>query len=502
MLNQAKVILISSEGLETRVAILEGNLLAEYYIEDTGKPRLRGNIYLGAVRDILPGMEAAFVDIGLERNAFLYVEDIPGFRRGADKSTSSKINELLKEGQNVVVQVVRPPAGGKGARVTGHITLPGRKLVLSPTSRAAGVSRKLEDNERERLTGICRELKPPGMGIIARTAAEGATREEIVADLEYLMKLWRLVSERAEKGHPPACVYGELGLASSIVRDVFSPDYVKLIVDEAETFEEVTHLVRNTSPGLLSRIELHKDHSLPLFEKYNIPRQVTAALNRKVWLRSGGYIAIDRTEALTAIDVNTGKYTGGKNLEQTVYKTNLEAAAEIVRQLRLRDIGGIIVIDFIDMLNQDKRDAVFECLNSALKQDRTKSRVVGISRIGLVEMTRKNVSMGLSTHYFDTCPTCGGLGKVGSRHRDSVDVAHKIVTLARRQAGVHLLFGVSAEVMAELSESDGHLLKRLSRQSGKQVRLYAVPELSGDELMLAAEGTEEDVERYLERLRY
>lgn len=501
-MNQPKVILMSSEGLETRVAILEGNLLAEYYIEDTGKPRLRGNVYLGAVRDILPGMEAAFVDIGLERNAFLYVDDIPGFKRGATKGSSPSIKDILKEGQTVVVQIVRPPSGGKGARVTGRITLPGRKLVLSPTSHAAGVSRKLEDGERERLTALCRELKPPGVGIIARTAAEGATREELVADLEYLTKLWRVVGERAEKGHPPTAVYAESGLASSIVRDVFSSDYDRLIIDEPETFEEVTHLVRNTSPSLLDRISLHDDPSLPLFEKYNIPRQVTAALNRKVWLRSGGYIAIDRTEALTAIDVNTGKYTGGKNLEQTVYKTNLEAADEIVRQLRLRDIGGIIVIDFIDMPNPDKRDAVFECLNSALKQDRTKSRVVGISRIGLVEMTRKNVSMGLFTHYFDTCPTCGGLGKVASRHRDSVEVAHKIVRLARKQEGVNILFGVSAEVMAELSDSDGHLLKRLQRQSGKKVRLYAVPELSGDELMVAAEGTEEDVERYLERLRY
>jgi ribonuclease G len=418
-----------------------------------------GNIYLGRVKDILPGMQAAFIDIGIGRNAFLYVEEIV-YPRGGEEEPVPPIQHLLKPGQDILVQVIKEPMDSKGARVTTQVTLPGRYLVLLPFSDFVGASRRLPDEERQRLKEICEQSKPRGKGLIARTAAEGANVAELREDVKKLLLFWRKISRRVRSSNPVQLIYQEPQLALRIIRDQFSNDFRRLVIDNKDDYDAIIDFLKSIDPGLAQRVELYGER-LPMFDKYNINQDIENAMKRKVWLRSGGYISIDHTEALTAIDVNTGKYVGKTTLEQTIFKTNLEAAGEVVRQLRLRDIGGIIVIDFIDMQDQANRDEVFRVLNEALASDRTKTRVIEISRLGLVEMTRKNVSQGLLEFQADVCPHCHGLGVVLSDSTVGAQVYRHIKKIAATHSAESFIFKTNhrgMEFLEKKGKLTGHVL--------------------------------------------
>jgi ribonuclease G len=494
-LGKHKEILVSVDEFETRVAILEDRQLVEFYIEEADRPRVGGNIYLGRIKDILPGMEASFVDIGLERNAFLFVNEVLVPEAEFD-SPPQEIQKLLKTGQEVVVQVLKEPVGTKGARVTAQPALAGRKSVLLPMSRFIGVSKRLETAERTRLHELAEKIRPAEMGIIVRTAAEGAGEEELAGDIDFLVQLWKDISERAKGLRAPALVYKEMDLAERIIRDVLSADYARLTVDSPEKKKEIVALVQTMAPELKDRVRLYQG-KIPLFSKHNIESQVETALKRRVWLRSGGYIAIDKIEALTGIDVNTAKYTGGRNLEQTIYRTNLEAAVEIARQLRLRDIGGIIVVDFIDMQEPAHREALFEAFSKALSEDRTKSRVIEISRLGLLEMTRKNMSAGVQAHYYESCGVCG-TGKVLSRRRAAIEAYRKIKKVVLVHASKAFVFKVAPDV-AEAIEQEGWLL-RLAETTEKTIFLQPTPGLERGGAILGKEGSKGQIEKFLNTL--
>jgi ribonuclease G len=404
---------------ENRVALLEDNELAEIYIENSNSVRLVGNIYRGKVMSVLPGMQAAFVDIGYEKNAFLYAGDIIEKKEYCDdeddeavSSRDCNIADMLKAGQELTVQVVKEPIGTKGPRVTTNITLPGRYLVLLPGANYTGVSRRIEnENERAKLKKAAEELKPEGMGLIIRTASEGKEEEEFVDDLNFLMKLWEGIKKKEKSGPVPRCIHKDLGLIYRTVRDMFTGDISRFVINNKEEYEKVLDIVDILSPALKSRVE-YFGRDYDIFEYYGLESKIARALSRKVWLKCGGYLVIDRTEALTVIDVNTGKYIGAKSLENTVLKTNLEAAGEIAKQIRLRDIGGIIIIDFIDMHEPEHQQMVLDELRQALKRDRTKTTVVGMTGLGLIEMTRKKVRKELSSQLITDCPYCDGTGKV------------------------------------------------------------------------------------------
>ncbi|GIV01037.1 MAG: hypothetical protein KatS3mg014_2652 [Actinomycetota bacterium] len=404
-----KVMVITEHGERDQIAVLEGRELVQHYVTRIGARSMVGNVYLGRVQNVLPGMEAAFIDIGRGRNAVLYAGEVnysPEDLEGA----APRIERVLRPGQSVIVQVTKDPIGGKGARLTAQISLPGRYLVLVPNAEVTGISRRLPEEERKRLKAIHRKIRPEGHGLIVRTAAEGATEEELVADLNRLLEEWAGIERRAKKAKAPAVLYEEPELTVRVVRDLFTDEeFRELVTDSPRVYEIVTAYLRQADPDLLPKVRLHEG-PLPVFEEYHIVEQIHKGLDRKVWLPSGGYIVIDRTEALTVIDVNTGKSVGTTNLEETVVNTNLEAAREIARQLRLRDIGGMIVIDFIDMLLEQNKKKVIETLREALAQDKSRSQVFDISPLGLLEVTRKRVSGGLLEAFSETCPTCEGRG--------------------------------------------------------------------------------------------
>jgi len=401
---EKKQMLISSSNGVSKVAILEGPTLVQYYSsENTGKSKV-GNIYLGKVKNVLPGMEAAFVSFGEEKNGVLYVADIEG------STKNSKIENLLKTDQEILVQVVKDAMGEKGARLTGQISLPGRYLVLIPNSKTKGISRRLADNERERLDKIIRKIKPNNFGVIVRTAAEGVSEESLKVDIEKLVEEWKTVSNY-QSGDAPKLIHKEPDVSIKVIREHLNSTFKKVLIDKKSQYDEVKEYVELTSPEILDIVD-HYDDQLGLFERYHIEDQIKKALDRKVWLPSGGHLIIDRTEALTVIDVNTGKFVGKNSLEETVYENNLEAAEEIARQLRLRDIGGIIVIDFIDMESQKKQQNLLNKFKQELAKDKTRTQVFDISRLGLVEMTRKNVAAGLIESFSDECEKCNGRGLI------------------------------------------------------------------------------------------
>lgn len=404
---------------ENRVALLEDGELAEIYIERPDIDRLVGNIYRGKVCSVLPGMQAAFVDIGYEKNAFLYAGDIIARKEYSEDDDyhphdvkNLNIADLVSAGQELTVQVIKEPMGSKGPRVTTNITLPGRHLVLLPGADYTGVSRRIEDEiERTKLKKIAEKLKPEGMGLIVRTASEGMEEEDFTDDLDFLLKLWESIKKKERSGPVPRCIHKDLSLVYRMARDLFTRDIDKFVINDRNHYEKILELVDIVSPDLKRRVEYFaKD--VDIFEYYQLDSKLAHALSRKVWLRCGGYLVIDRTEALTVIDVNTGKYVGRRNLEDTVLKTNMEAADEIARQLRLRDIGGIIIIDFIDMHDKEHQQMVLERLKQALKKDRTRTIVVGMTGLGLIEMTRKKVRQDLSSIMQMECPYCEGTGRL------------------------------------------------------------------------------------------
>ena len=403
--------MVVTEGAErTQIGVLEGPTLVEHYVTRKSGRSMVGNIYLGRVQNVLPGMEAAFVDIGRGRNAVLYAGEVNYNEEDLD-GEAPRIERVLKAGQPVLVQVTKDPIGAKGARLTAQVSLAGRYLVLQPEDNTFGISRRLPETERSRLRDILKEVRPKGLGLIVRTAAEGASADDLRADLARLQARWETVGGKAKKASAPAVIYSEPELVVRVIRDIFSPDFVELVVDGDELYARVEEYLTEVAPDLLPKLRKHQG-KLPVFEHYRVVEQIHKALERKVWLPSGGSIVIDRTEAMTVIDVNTGKFVGKANLEETVVANNLEAADEIVRQLRLRDIGGIIIIDFIDMLFERNQQAVVDRLRAALVRDKTKSQVMEVSSLGLVQMTRKRVSGGLLDSFSETCPACDGRGVV------------------------------------------------------------------------------------------
>ncbi len=409
---------------EARVALLEDGNLVEIQVETRGKERLVGNIYKGKVANILPGMQAAFVDIGLDKNAFLYAGDILCDEQDFEFDTQEdsdhikkkleipNIKDILKPNQEIMVQILKQSGGNKGARVTTHVTLPGRLLVLMPTVDHVGVSRKISDESvRERLKEITTRIKPEHMGVILRTSAEFATEEEIEAELRFYVRLWHKICDRTEFVTAPRLINAEENLLFRTVRDMFTEDVAEFIINDKDYFEKITALANIISPNMASRLSLYegKDN---IFDYYELEEKINKASSRKVWLKNGCYLVIDETEALTVIDVNTGKYIGEDNLQDTILNANKEAAEEIAKQIRLRDISGIVIVDFIDMDNEPNRKAVLDSLVEATKKDRIKVNVLGMTELGLVEITRKKVRHKLSALTQMTCPTCGGSGKI------------------------------------------------------------------------------------------
>ena len=420
--NAAKQILISVQDDETKLAILDGKFLSEIYVEKKEADSIAGNIYLGRVQNVLQGMEAAFVDIGTQRNAFLSADDIigegdeagseePAERTQKEKTEKKKVTIGVKKGQTTLVQVTRAPRGSKGARLSTQIALPSRYMVLAPFKDFVGVSRRIQGKERERLQKIAKEIKPEGMGIIIRTQAVDISKPTLIGDLTYLKELWEKVRRDAAKATPGTLVYSEMDLAMKIIRDVYGPDVRRIVVDDKAKSAEIQAYLTDIDPGRSGVARRYRQRE-PLFVKYGVEAQVEKALRTKIWLKSGGYLIIEDTEALTSIDVNTGRYVGRVSLDKTILKTNLEAAHEIGRQLRLRDIGGLIVVDFINMGTATDRDLVLQEFEKVLEQDRAKTEVVEISRLGLIEMTRKSFTPGLLASYTVKCPNCGGHGYV------------------------------------------------------------------------------------------
>lgn len=427
-----KELIASTNPFETRVALLEDGQLCELYIERKNQTRLVGNIYKGKVTRVLPGMEAAFVDIGISKDAFLYIDDVHYFseniqteeeedqeeiedQEGLDpdqKKVNTSIDDLLIEGQEILVHVVKEAIGTKGPRVTSHVSFPGRYVVYMPTIQHIGISRRIpEEQERRRLRNIIENIRDDKGGYILRTACEGHEEDELKSDMIILHKLWNEVKEKYDKGTAPCLLHKDLGIIQRLARDVFTSEISCFILDNQNEYTELLDFVNKFFPHLTDRVKLYSSGT-PIFEKFNIENEITKALRRKVWLKSGGYIVFDQTEALVSIDVNTGKYLGSNSLEETIVKTNIEACREIVRQLRLRNLGGIIIIDFIDMEEPENRDLIFETLEAELKNDRARTTILQISKLGLIEMTRKRIKISLENLLTRTCPYCQGKGTI------------------------------------------------------------------------------------------
>ncbi|MBA2312245.1 MAG: Rne/Rng family ribonuclease [Actinobacteria bacterium] len=401
------MMLVHADPNGTQIAVLEDQQIVEHYVTRRDDRSMVGNVYLGRVQNVLPGMEASFVEFGAARNGVLYAREV-GIA-GDEGADIPRIETVLKSGQTILVQVTKDPMGSKGARLTAVVSIAGRHLVLVPGAKSLGVSRKLPDRERARLRDIATELRLDHHGLIVRTVAEGAAREDLERDLERVTAVWKEIESKAQKAKAPRLLYEEPELELRVVRDVFNRDISRCIVDDADLEGLLRAYVRQTTPDLDERLELFIGE-LPIFEEHRVAEQIRKSLERKVWLPSGGHIVIDRTEAMTVIDVNTGKFVGKSSLEETVFAANKEAAVEVARQLRLRDIGGIIVVDFIDMEDLGNRDGVITTFRRELERDRSRTQVFDISPLGLVQMTRKGVSSGIIEAFSDPCPTCEGRG--------------------------------------------------------------------------------------------
>ena len=488
---------INVEPWETRVALLENGQLAEFHVERASERGYVGNIYKGRVVRVLPGMQAAFVDIGLERTAFLYVSDVYDHlsefesllgREGGEEEPEEesvplpfdqdlfRIEELLHHGQEILVQVAKGPVGSKGARVTSHISIPGRHLVLMPTMDHVGVSKRIQDEkERKRLRDLIEAMRPKDLGFIVRTASEGASALDIQNEMEFLVKLWEGVQNRAASLSVPSLVYEDLDITLRAVRDLFTTEVQRLVVDDETAYGRIVEFVDTFAHNLKPRVEFY-DFPQPIFEAFGIEMELSRLLGKKVWLKSGGYIVIDSTEALTVIDVNTGSYVGKRNLEETILKTNLEAAKEIAYQLRLRNIGGIIIIDFIDMEDPAHREEVFKTLHEALKRDKTKVHVLRMSELGLVQMTRKRSRDPVSEILSEPCPYCEGGGIVRSRRAMVYEIFRKVRAEARWHGGERVEIWVHPEVARFILNEEASHLEALEEKVKKELSVVPKPE--------------------------
>lgn len=476
---------------ENRVAVLEDKELVEIYIERPHQERLVGNIYRGKVSSVLPGMQAAFIDIGYEKNAFLYVGDAVSQKEFNEEDDDVyhelrgyNIDELLRPGQEITVQVTKEPIGTKGPRVTTHITLPGRQLVLLPNADYIGISRRIEnEEERNRLKRMAEKIKPKGMGLIVRTAYESKSTEDLSSDLNFLIKLWEKIKQKERSGPAPRCIHKDISLIYRAVRDLFTWNVDKFIINDRQEYSKVLELVEMASPALKLRVE-YFSKSIDLFEYYQIEPKISKALARKIWLKCGGYLVLDQTEALTVIDVNTGKYVGGSNLEDTVLKTNLEAAKEIAKQLRLRDIGGIIIIDFIDMREPQHQQQVLDTLKQALKRDRTKTTVVGMTGLGLIEMTRKKIRQGLASVMHSDCPYCDGIGKILSPESIARNVEKEINRYFTQTIANAIQVEVHPSVAVILTGADGQRLSMMEKTFNKKIVVKESKEVKHEEIKI------------------
>ena len=471
-----KQILVSVDRAETRVAILEDGRAAECYIERRGQRSVVGHVWKGRVENVLAGMEAAFIEVGLEKNGFLHVDEVVAM--GVPKR-KRQIADLLKRGDEVLVQATKDAMGTKGVRLTMQLSLAGRFVVYVPFGEGVGVSKRLSDDERTRLRSICNALPLETGGLIVRTAASGASAREIARDLTFLKRLWATLQERGNIAKAPTLLYSEADISLRVIRDLLNTDVEEVLVDDEAQFERITGFLRRTSPEMADRVR-HWSEPTSLFEEYGVEASVTATMERCVPLSSGGYLVIDDTEAMTVIDVNSGRNVGkgGSRLEDTITKTNLEAATEVVRQLRLRDIGGIIIIDFIDMDDERNRKAVKSALDTALAGDRTRTYVVDISPLGLVEMTRQNISDGPREIMTEVCPTCAGVGVIPSDETHAITIErHLRRTLAGRAADTVTVL-VNPRIAAVLTGEDGERLADLEREVGLSITLEGDSSLS------------------------
>ena len=483
----ANELIINVRPQETRVALLEDRVLAELYIERAKDRGIVGNIYKGKVVKVLPGMQAAFVDIGLEKAAFLYVTDVyggmeyyeeMGFQREELTpyfNPSSQIEDLLSEGQEVLVQVSKEPLGTKGTRITSHITLPGRYLVFMPTFDHVGVSRRIKDEkERRRLREAVQAIKPSAGGFIVRTASEGAEPEEIRNDREFLIHLWNNIQKKRENSAAPSLIHSDLTMVLRVIRDILSPQVNRIIIDSREEHENIISFINTYMPKQKYEITLYENKE-PIFDAYGIEIEIDKILGRKIWLKSGGYIVIDMSEALVAIDVNTGRYVGKRNLADTILKTNLEAAKEIAYQLRLRNIGGIIIIDFIDMDREGDREKVYQALEDAIKKDRQKTTIFKISELGLVEMTRKRTRENISRILGEPCSYCDGAGLIKSKTTVCYDILREIERTSSELGGHNIMAEVNPEVAGLLYEDERAGVEELERKLRKKIVIKGRP---------------------------
>jgi ribonuclease G len=503
-----KQIVINVAEHETRVALLEDGNIAELLIERGDVSDIAGNIYKGKVQRVLPGMQAAFVNIGLNQAAFIYVSDliVSNYNNHIEQlliysnevddsiqsvniegSTSPAINrdwqieELVTEGQEIMVQVAKAPMGTKGARITTNISLPGRFLVLMPTSDHIGISRRIEDtNERNRLKDMVESLRQNDFGYIVRTAGEGAQEEKLAYEMGFLNNLWENVQKKYQSASAPSLLHKELTVSLRAVRDLLIHEAEKLIIDSRSGYESILSFLDSFMPSLKSSVELYEG-SEPIFDVYNLEGDISRALKKKVWLKSGGYIVIEHTEALVAIDVNTGRYVGKYNLEETILKTNLEALREIAYQIRLRDIGGIIVIDFIDMEKQPNQEKVFNALQEVLKKDRSKTNILPISEMGLIQMTRKRIKKPLTRVLCEACFYCDGEGYLTSKKTICYNIYREILRDSRDMMGVKVTLRVNPEIAEMLHGEENNIIVSLERVIGKQIVIYPSANLHMEE---------------------
>jgi ribonuclease G len=494
-------LIINARSYETRVALVENGLVVELHIERNTGQELIGNIYRGIIVRVLPGMQAAFVDIGLERTAFLYVSDVykdfldlerlmlqnnhgeaetvGEVQADAEKPASLEdisfqIEDLLHEGQDITVQVAKEPIGNKGARLTSHISLPGRNLVLMPTVNHIGISRRIEDrDERDRLREIIMEIRPEPIGFIARTVSEGASKEKLKSEMDFLLKLWSNIQAKTEKVPPPRLLYKDLSISLRSVRDLFTREVDRLVIDSNEEHENIVEFIKTFAPKLEYSVELYEG-SDPIFDAFGIEMEISRALGNKIWLKSGGYIVIEMTEALTSIDVNTGSYVGKRNLEETILKTNMEAVKEIAYQLRFRNIGGLIVIDFIDMERKSNRERVFLALKEAMSRDKAKTNILRMSDLGLIEMTRKRTRTNLNRVLAEPCFYCEGKGTLKSKRTICYEIFRD---LERECAAVqdpgHAYILVNPEVETVLREEEQESVIDLEKRISKRITIIA-----------------------------
>ena len=486
-------IIINADSYETRIAFLEDGELAELLVERSEQRRHVGDIYKGRINAVLPGMQAAFVDLGLPKTGFLHASDLAeslndledisdldenGDRARRRRAPIPKIEDHLKKGQDILVQITKESIGTKGPRVTQQVSLPGRFCVLMPGVEHVGVSRRIEDrSERQRIKAIITDLKPKGVGLIARTAGEGKGDPEFAADVKHLVKLWQKIDRKATSARAPALVHRELEMTAGLIRDLFTDDVEEVVIDDQESFAEIQVYLKSVSPELRDRVSLYSGQE-PIFDAFGIEQQIEKTFERKVWLKKGGYICIDHAEALVAIDVNTGRFTGKKNQEETIFRTNMEAAKEIPRQLRLRDIGGIIVIDFIDMeVEANKRSVLDE-----LRKDRARTKAFAVSDLGLVEMTRQRERSSLLHYYTEDCPHCGGLGKVASLETMLVKLERVMRRISAMGAEKRITVRVSPEVALFFVEQEGRRFAELEKRFKLQVDLKDDPQLKRGEM--------------------